>query len=219
MRDPQAMQLTSIVGASKRDLATRLAVQFSNFASRWSDSRNRPAIAMDSENDGLTSVALPPSYCCAMMLLNIKCLADAIGGNFQRGNTPRNCLDDCDIATTCSLCRHHAESLRCFGSFQTEEYFLAKRHRDMFRMTAGIAIRTSNALYEWAAAAKGLRPLTSQATDPHLSQSLEQKPEQAGNEPTKGPFSSFSTQLPMNADGHDFERLLEDILSTPILYT
>ena len=215
MQDPQALLFATSAGLPKLELSGKMALSFSNFATRWFKNRSQLVESKYSRNDGIRSLHLPVSYCCAMLLLNTKCLADIVGGNFQRGSMPRNCLADHEIALSSMYCRQQAEALRCFGSLQSEQMFLAKGHRDMFLMTAAIALRTSNDIYEWAAIARGLR------SEPHASHKATVTHEAASTASVADPaklIGAHGTQLPIAADGHDFERLLEDILSTPILY-
>ncbi|UZJ55590.1 hypothetical protein CBS101457_004910 [Exobasidium rhododendri] len=217
-RDGRAVLFSSIVGMPKCDLSKKISTLFSNFTSRWSSNRQE-----QQGNGGhrrqmgvVDSLALPPGHLCAMILINIKSLADHVGGSFQLGSNPRNCLDDREVGLTVQLCRGMADSLRCFSSLQSDQFFQAKGHRDIFRMTAGIAIRTSEAIYEWSATSKGLRS----AMQPTLSSKTIPAPTiNVASDPSSMKNTTSNTHMPGIADGQDFERLLEEILSTPIMYT
>jgi hypothetical protein len=213
--DDSARQFAgSVSNMSKRDMSKKLITLFSNFASRWYEPIQQQQ-QKGAWNHGIAApLALPPTYICAMMLINIKTMADYVGGTVGIDIYPRDCLDDCEAGMTVCLCRNHADALRGFAD-QSKGRFLAKGHRDFYQMTADIAMRTANAIHDWAATTKGLR-VGVQSSGNHQQFN-------AGF-PKSSEAVVSSSSLDVNIDrsdpgSQDFEDLLEQILSAPIVFT
>jgi hypothetical protein len=200
-------------------MARKLITLFSNLTSRFHS----------------LVLALPPAYTCSLMLMNIKTISDYVGGFIQLGSVPQDCLDDCESGLTVSLCRMHGEaleSLSCFNSLQLDQ---AKGHHDFYRMAADISFRTSHAIHEWAAQSMQKRKnidFSSQYQQQLQSQQQQTQQQQQYQHQHHHPNHFLnkavllqqppaSASIPLTnaiSKEKDFETLLEDILSTPILF-
>jgi len=216
----------SIVGVAKNDMARNLVTLFSNFSSQWCKQGHWSVTNQFVTESGFKGTAntliLPPASTCALMLLSLKTMADYVVGFSYFENYPKNCLDDCQAGATVSLCRSVAEALRRCANYQTYEVLKAQGHRDLFQTTAEIAFRTSNAIHEWAATIKGIRnapKLNIDSLSLITSVGSSSGTTSDSTSSNKTSHSASNTEEPIKPEDEDFRKILDDILSTPILYS
>jgi hypothetical protein len=208
--DQTAIQFAgTVINFTKRDMSRKLLCLFSNFTSRWF-----AASTEIEKQQRIVPFALPPPFICSMMLINVKTMADFTGAFTHQGIYPQDCLDDCEAGMTVCLCRTHADALRNYAD-QSKDLYLAKGHGDFYQMTADIALRTSNAIHEWAAGVKGIRVHSDTGLESH-HRSVNTHQQASSSTSSSSTLNGSSMQSIPDSIGQDFDHLLEQILSTPI---
>lgn len=227
VQDDTTFQFTSsAVATHKNDISKRLMTLFTNFVHRWcipiqyrQQSKQQRQSQIEFQSTSSTSLALPPASTCSLALLNVKTMADFLLGYLYFNIYPRDRLDDCEVGEAICNFRSESEALLRLANYQDKNLFLSKGHRDLYRLTADIVTRTSQAMHEWAATCKGLRSTVVQKSShqdspTHFDCSLSRA--SAMHQIIRN--ARLNTQLRNRSAGQDFEKLLAEVLSTPIIF-
>lgn len=240
IQDEATFQFTSsAVATHKNDISKRLTTLFTNFVHRWCrpiqnrQQRNQQQQQQKRQSQveyqalPLTttlsiSFALPPAMTCSCVLANVKTMADFLLGYLYFNFYPRDCLDDCEVGEAIVYSRAQSEALLRLANYQNNNLFHSKGHRDLYRLTADIVTRTSQAMYEWAATCKGLRSTIVQQGNTIREESpthhSEHSQSRASAMHQKIKAARLNTQLRDSTAGQDFEKLLAEVLCTPIIF-